>query len=624
VETLEDRSVPAGNVLATFSHGSLHLLGDAFPNDIRVEIGASPGEVTIVGNEDTTIVGTPTGTVTGSVTINLGGESDTILITGGWDNSPLTSLRIDSGTGFDTISVENVRVTTKLVVDSGQGNDSVGLQDVWARTVSINTGEGNDTVGFGGLYTVDEPQLFSVQGSLTIDTGAGNDHVGSWGATSVAGRTRITTGSGPDLVNLTGVEYDQLSPFRDLRIDTGLDEDEVYLSGIQAQATTITTGAGRDLVQFGKDDGPVQILGPLSVNTGEGNDGIVVGGLTQPPVYGENPNALTHEFFRTVTFATGNGSDVLWLANSTYYGPVKALMGAGLDEVWLGQWMGGLTLDGPVLLDLGGNNDRVRVGLPGWVESAFDDQMVPPPYGHLLGFTHLNGPVTIRGGARPATVTLFADGASFNGGLKLVGATLVERTLDCSNVVTAPKLTVLDGQTGTFTERQQHTFLTSWTISQDAAGTVSATPEFTNLWTGIGLEVAVVVAEDRLLVDLDLHFVRRTLADPVETLTIATPLGEQTIQLPVVNVLEAQSRVSVPDGGTLVLSGLYRFSESRAGTQYQGEESDLMLLVTPRIIVGEDEFGSQTVSVEVEVRLVEIADHDIFPGYDYGIFPGYD
>lgn len=616
VEALEDRTLPAGSVTATFLNGSLFLHGDAAANDVSVLIDTVPNQVTIVGYDDTTIFGPTTGIVTKGVTIDLGAGANRVTVTGELEGplgvrSALASLRILLGIGADTILIDSVRVTTSLAIDTGKGDDSVSLNHVWAGSVSVITGDGKDQVGFGGVPRSDEPDTFWINGTFTVDTGAGRDQVTSFGNTVILGLTRIRTGAGNDYIGLSGSYYDDLARFRNLWIDSGMDDDKVSLSGIQAQATTILTGAGRDLVQFAEYDGGVQILGPLLVNTGDGIDGIICGGLTAPPVY---LKPFISEFFGKVTFATGNGTDVLQLDNVDFYGPVNALMGAGKDFAVFGRGVGGLSFDGPLLLAMGGNNDIVSIGVPGYRYLSGYDLGLFPPNGLLLGFTHLNGPVTVLGGVLRTTVYLNPENASFNGGLRMRGAKLVSQPVTATNVLEAPRVTVVDGQTGTFLDQQQRTFVTNYSVTQDASGAVTVTPVFTTLWTGFSLDVAAVVSSDRRFVDLDVHLIKKTIADPVETMTITTPIGRQTIQLPVVNTIDGHTKVSVPDGGTILVSGIKRLTESRPGVELTRDASSLMMMITPRVIV--DEESLQGLQVAVEVRLIEITQPNMVPGWN--------
>ena len=86
----------------------------------------------------------------------------------------------------------------------------------------------------------------------------------------------------------------------------------------------------------------------------------------------------------------------------------------------------------------------------------------------------------------------------------------------------------------------------------------------------------------------------------------------QLIQQPVVNQINITTTVSVPDGGTVVMGGLKRLSESRSeygppilskipyinrlfkNVGYGRSSESLLIMVTPRIIIQEEEETRQT------------------------------
>lgn len=72
------------------------------------------------------------------------------------------------------------------------------------------------------------------------------------------------------------------------------------------------------------------------------------------------------------------------------------------------------------------------------------------------------------------------------------------------------------------------------------------------------------------------------------------------------------TKVTVPDGGTHLVSGIRRRTDSLTDNQPHADSSSLQMMITPRIII--DEFGEQTPQVTVEVRLIEIIDRNIVPG----------
>ncbi len=91
------------------------------------------------------------------------------------------------------------------------------------------------------------------------------------------------------------------------------------------------------------------------------------------------------------------------------------------------------------------------------------------------------------------------------------------------------------------------------------------------------------------------------------TSTTNLSVGNITVQQPVVERILVQTTVSVPDGGTVLLGGIKRLREGRneAGVPILGqipyisrlfkntgvgrETESLMLMVTPRIIIQEEE-----------------------------------
>src|SRR5262249_49891080 len=94
--------------------------------------------------------------------------------------------------------------------------------------------------------------------------------------------------------------------------------------------------------------------------------------------------------------------------------------------------------------------------------------------------------------------------------------------------------------------------------------------------------------------------------------TINTVVFTQFVQQPVVNSVLITTTVAVPDGGTVLLGGLKRLSEGRnefgppvlskipyldrlfRNVGYGREVQNLMMMVTPRIIINEEEEIRQT------------------------------
>jgi len=194
------------------------------------------------------------------------------------------------------------------------------------------------------------------------------------------------------------------------------------------------------------------------------------------------------------------------------------------------------------------------------------------------------------------------------------------------NVMQAPKLTMFNGQTATISVQDQQYFVTSITVAQ-ANGQVVFVPQNIPLPLGVFLTVQPVISADR-------RFVRMTLAPNLTNLSSATvPLFPITsfitpafeggavgqpvpytnyLQQPTISTVSVQTTVSVPDGGTVLLGGLKLMNEGRnefgppvlgkipylnrlfRNTGYGRDTSSLLIMVTPRIIINEEEEVRQT------------------------------
>ena len=129
--------------------------------------------------------------------------------------------------------------------------------------------------------------------------------------------------------------------------------------------------------------------------------------------------------------------------------------------------------------------------------------------------------------------------------------------------------------------------------------------------TGVVFDVRPIVSADRRYVQMDLRPSRSELIDVTawDAGWILLPDGtvaNLVIQLPVVETTEVRTTVSVPDGGTLMVGGL-KFSyeqDMESGvpilsqipilnrlltrTAAVREKDNLVILVTPRIIIQEE------------------------------------
>lgn len=197
-----------------------------------------------------------------------------------------------------------------------------------------------------------------------------------------------------------------------------------------------------------------------------------------------------------------------------------------------------------------------------------------------------------------------------------------------TNVMQAPKLTLFNGQTAQISVNHAQFFVTDVDV-QTQGGQVIFTPSNQNLGLGVSMLVQAVISGDRRFVRVTIGQLQLTnLASAIVPLfpitTTIQPFFEgvgavgqpavytQYLQQPVLSSVNLQTTVMVPDGGTVMMGGLKRLSEGRnefgppilskipylnrlvKNVGYGREAESILLMVTPRIIITEEEETEQT------------------------------
>ncbi len=152
-------------------------------------------------------------------------------------------------------------------------------------------------------------------------------------------------------------------------------------------------------------------------------------------------------------------------------------------------------------------------------------------------------------------------------------------------------------------------------------------PQIQPTFLGVQLTIQTVVSDDRRFVRMSMApNLTNELPGPIATYPIVVPIftafdGTQTgqpvvftqfIQQPNFTSVSVQTTVAVPDGGTVLMGGLKRLSEARTeygppilskipfldrlfkNVGYGRETESLLIMVTARIIVQEEEEERQT------------------------------
>jgi len=239
-------------------------------------------------------------------------------------------------------------------------------------------------------------------------------------------------------------------------------------------------------------------------------------------------------------------------------------------------------------------------------------QFSQPPFGGFPGTLGMDGGLSM-GLAFLSEIQVF---------MFLEAAQVDRRT----NVMQAPKLTVFNGQSANIQVQDQQFFLTGVNLIQ-AGAQVFFVPNQQPFPLGVQLQVTPVVSADRRFVRVNLQPTLTNLAStnvplipvqiPVPQLFdgpgAATTTGGQPVifqmffQQPTFTQISLNTTVMVPDGGTVLLGGLKTLSEGRneAGppilsklpyinrlfrnTAYGRDSQSLLIMVTPRIIINEEE-----------------------------------
>ncbi len=200
-----------------------------------------------------------------------------------------------------------------------------------------------------------------------------------------------------------------------------------------------------------------------------------------------------------------------------------------------------------------------------------------------------------------------------------------------SNVLQAPKVTLFNGQSAVVSDTSQTPFVIS-VIPVVGDFAAAQQPVVVVLNEGTFLNVQAVVSDDRRFVRLtvvpffsSIGEVNTFTFTGSETTTIGSsqtaddrtlPLQDRprsvqrsgtTVQLPTFSFVTVSTTVSVPDGGTVLLGGIKRLSEGRnefgvpilnkvpylnrlfKNVGIGRETQSLMMMVTPRIIIKEEE-----------------------------------
>ena len=217
LESLENRQLLAGDVeVRVTGGGDLRLDGDDESNQVSL-LTLPNGDMTVVGNDGTTINGAASQTfsgVTDDVRVNLRDGNNLLLLDGTRIPDRLT---VRTGDGSDVLFInpqdQDVVIGGNVSINLGDGDNSLvsleGGVEVAGR-MSVRMGDGIDDITLRSIAMNDR---------VRINTGDGSDDV-AISSGQMAARSRFNLGSGDDRVLL------KFGQFTDLRINGNSGDDE--------------------------------------------------------------------------------------------------------------------------------------------------------------------------------------------------------------------------------------------------------------------------------------------------------------------------------------------------------------------------------------------------------------
>ena len=261
-ESLEVRSLLAGNVLASIQAGGLALQGDSLDNDVRIDFDATT--FSISGLNGTTINGDasfsrPISEISGvnRIGISLGNGNDSLGVFGTLpERGFVGTTTVDSGAGNDVLFMDgDINLGGDLNINTQAGDDVVVLRGSTVADANIHTGAGNDRVGLLDVTVVDD---------LFIDASAGADIVGVAGL-AVGDKTRVVLGSGDDTLLSDGSFTDE----NGVAAGSNRFFDRVDVLGGAGNDSFVVTGehqAVREIVVHGQSGRDAGLLAGVSGN----------------------------------------------------------------------------------------------------------------------------------------------------------------------------------------------------------------------------------------------------------------------------------------------------------------------------------------------------------------------
>jgi hypothetical protein len=303
-ESLENKEVLAGNVVAALAGNQLIIDGDAADNEIHI-VEIAPNTIEVTGLGGTTVNGAAAGVFAAplieDISVNLHDGNDILRIR----NVSLTDnndgeLKIRTENGDDVVELMGVSTTRMIGIDTGNHNDRLIARNTKTADYFTQTGNGHDTTILDRFFA-DHVESRSMDGHDRIQLYRGES----------ANDIKVDSGTENDLVALRMVKAGN-----DLKINTEHGSDRVYASNIRVgHDVMIDTGTHKDRVA-------IRGLGAgnnVTVKLGSGHDSLYTQKVKAQNIYAD----------------AGNGNDSVKMIENHAAQDLHAYLGKGNDKFWI-------------------------------------------------------------------------------------------------------------------------------------------------------------------------------------------------------------------------------------------------------------------------------------------------
>ncbi len=313
----------AGAISAKIVRGSLVVKGSSLTDTVTIDqVGLGANQVRLDAGSDSTVNGLATPVVlsgfTKDLVLDMGADSENVFVK---DMSVPRDVRANLGDGGNYLELNDVEVGRDVRYRDGSGSCLVILQNTThvGRNLRADMGRGSGRLNLTSTTVVAK--------NVTMRTSGPMDDGFTVNASSIHGKTNLSLGDGPNIVDLDDADLD-----RGLRLRCGDGADVVNVTLSICIAGALVLDLGPDFNDVDIDVAGID--GGFSYRGGSGDDDV---------------NVKNASFGGSVRCSAGDGDNRLWLQNVTVLGGLDARGGDQGDSL---NWSN-TDVAGPVRLNAG-------------------------------------------------------------------------------------------------------------------------------------------------------------------------------------------------------------------------------------------------------------------------------